>query len=179
MYTVREDGAQAPCGATFRRARQSGAQGPAPAVQNRRARFSFILLLAFFSLLLSACPLYNPAAFIKGQPAPGGQPQAGADDISSTATQATLQWDPPATGGSQVVSYTISYRIHGTTTWTTLATIPATSQPEYTVLRSTLGSGSFDFAVVAVNGTGAISPLHTSLDATADPTSGWYLTWGQ
>jgi hypothetical protein len=139
---------------------------------------AILLLLPFFFL---ACPLYNPAAFVQnpaqgsGNQNPvsgGGQP----NDVQLTASQATLAWDPPASGPS-VVSYTISYRLHGTSTWTTLATIPASSQPSYTVLRSAIGPGSFDFAVASVDSTGVSSPLHTSLDSTADPSTGWYLTW--
>ncbi len=134
------------------------------------------LLLAVFALSLSACPLYNPAAFIQHQTT-NGQQSTGADDILSTATQATLQWNPPASGASQVASYVISFRTHGTSTWNSLATVPASTQPSYVVLRTAIGSGSFDFAVAAVSSTGATSPLHTSLDATADPTTGWYLSW--
>jgi hypothetical protein len=130
-------------------------------------------LLILFSVLLSACPLYNPAAFVQH---PNSQ-QTGPHDITSDAVQVTLEWDPPASGASQVVTYTVSYRVHGTSTWKTLGTVPASAQPSYTVLRSTTGSGSFDFAVAAVDSTGASSPLHTSLDPTADPTTGWYLTW--
>jgi hypothetical protein len=139
-----------------------------------RARLSLIpLVLVLFSLLLSACPLYNPAAFVQSPNTRRTVP----DDIASTATQATLQWDPPASGASQVVNYTLSYRVHGTSAWNTLATVPASATPSYTVLRSTTGAGSFDFAVAAVSSTGAVSPLETSLDPTADPTTGWYLTW--
>ena len=137
----------------------------------RAGLVSKLLPLAFFSLLVSACPLYNPAAFV--------QPRNAPKDILSEATQITLAWDPPASGASQVVSYTVSYRIHGTSTWNTLATVPANAQPTYTVLRSVVGTGSFDFAVAALYSDGVNSPLHTSLDPTADPTSGWYLSWGQ
>ena len=138
-------------------------------------RFRHFLLLTLFSLLLSACPLYNPAAFIQH---PASPDNTSPDNISSAATQAILQWDPVSSGATQVVSYVVSYRVHGGSVWNTLATIPASSQPSYTVLHATLGAGSFDFAVAAVDSTGAVSPLHTSLDTTADPTSGWYLTWG-
>jgi len=134
------------------------------------------LSLAVFVLSLSACPLYNPAAFIQHQTA-NSQQTTGADDILSTATQATLQWNPPASGASQIASYAISYRTHGTSAWSSLGTVPASAQPSYVVLRSAIGSGSFDFAVAAVSSTGATSPLHTSLDPTADPTTGWYLSW--
>ena len=147
------------------------------AVENGFSKFRSsraILPLLLFSLLLSACPLYNPAAFNQH---PNNQQQSGPDDIASTATQVTLEWDPPASGASQVVSYTLSYRAHGTSVWTSLATVAASAQPSYALLRSTTGAGSFDFAVAAVDSTGASSSLHTSLDPTADPTTGWYLTW--
>ncbi len=140
-----------------------------------------VLVLSLFPALF-ACPLYNPEAFLQQQNAQGGSGGSGGtaqgapDNITLAATQTTLAWDPP-TGGATIVSYTISYRVHGTTAWTTLATIAASSQPSYTVLRSATGPGSFDFAVVAVDSTGVTSPVHTSLDSTADPNSGWYLTW--
>ena len=155
----------------------SGSQFPAFRARSDRAPLaSLIILLALLSI--NGCPLYNPAAFIKNEPTTGGQLQAGPNDVQSTAAQATLQWDSPPSGPLQVVSYIVSYRVHGTSNWKMLATVPASSQPEYTVLRSAVGNGSFDFAVAAVDSTGASSPLHTSLDPTADPASGWYLTWG-
>jgi hypothetical protein len=143
-----------------------------PRAQKGCARRSHLLLpLAFVFFLPSACALYNPTAFIKSKDVP--------QEKLSEAAQITLQWDPPASGGSQVVSYAVSYRIHGTSPWQSLATIPAIAQPSYTVLRSVIGTGTFDFAVASVDSSGQTSPLHTSLDPTADPTSGWYLSWGQ
>ena len=134
------------------------------------------LSLVVFVLSLSACPLYNPAAFIQHQTA-NSQQTSGVANILSTATQVTLQWNPPATGVSQIASYAIIYRTHGTSAWNSLATVAASAQPSYVVLRSAIGSGSFDFAVAAVSSTGATSPLATSLDPSADPTTGWYLSW--
>jgi hypothetical protein len=134
----------------------------------RRVRLlSLALPIALLLLGLFGCPLYNPSAFVQH-----------ADEIASIANQLTLQWNPP-TSGPTPVSYTLEYRIHGTTTWQFLATLPATSQPGYTIQHSVLGNGSFDFAVSATDSTGATSPLHTSLDQSADPTSGWFISWGQ
>lgn len=138
----------------------------------RKARARFLLLLPFllaFAFFPVACALYNPASFVEQK----SNPKA----IPITAPQVTLAWDPPASGASNVTSYIVSFRIHGTTSWTTLATIPAVPQPSYTVLYSAVGAGSFDFGVTAVSSTGVDSAEHTSLDATADPTTGWYLNW--
>jgi hypothetical protein len=133
------------------------------------SRIFFLLLpLIFFSLLISGCPLYNPAAFVENPSKP--------EDVLSAATQVTLAWNPPASGASPA-SYVVSYRVHGTSAWTTLAMVAASPQPTYTVLRSVVGAGSFDFAVATVDSTGDTSPVHSSLDSTADPTTGWYLTW--
>ena len=139
---------------------------------SRKARARFFLLLPFllaFSLFHLACALYNPASLLQEKPSPKA--------IPVTAPQVTLQWDPPATGGSSVTSYIVSFRIHGTSSWTTLATIPAALQPSCTVLYTTVGAGSFDFGVTAVSSSGTDSSLHTSLDPTADPATGWYLNW--
>ena len=125
------------------------------------------LLPILLCLLLSACPMFTQYPTGQTRPVP----------ILLTGTQATLQWDPPVTGAAQVVSYTLSYRVHGTSSWNTLATVPASATPSYTVLRSTTGVGSFDFAVASVSSTGGVSSMETSLDSTADPTTGWYITW--
>lgn len=150
---------------------QAGTNGRPPNAKKKRVGLFYLLLgVAVFCFLPSACALYNPAAFI--------QHQTDLNAISSKASQVDLQWDPPASGASQVVSYAVSYRVHGTSAWTPLATVLATAQPSYIVLRTAIGNGEFDFAVAAVDSTGATSPLHTSLDVTADPTTGWFLSWG-
>ena len=128
--------------------------------------FSILILL---SLLLSGCPLYDPAVFVP--------PKSGPVDVLSAAPQITLAWDPPASGS--VAGYIVSYRSHGTSAWIALAAILASTQPSYTIQRSTTGTGIFDFAVAAEDSSGTVSILHTSLDQTADPNSGWFLSWGQ
>ena len=135
-------------------------------IANRALPVALVLLsfLAVFS-----CALYNPASFVQNK----SDPKA----IPITAPQITLQWDPPASGASSVASYVVSFRMHGASSWTTLATIPATATPSYVVPYSAVGAGSFDFGVVAVSSGGTNSPEHTSLDTTADPHSGWYLNW--
>jgi hypothetical protein len=95
----------------------------------------------------------------------------------------TLVWDPPLSDipnrPTEVTSYQIYYREHGTGDWHFLAEIPASPHPGYAVKHSQLGDGLFDFAVRSVVQDGRASALHTSLDNNADPISGWYVLWAQ
>jgi hypothetical protein len=94
--------------------------------------------------------------------------------VSITTNTLTLQWDPPA---SAIDHYKVYYRVHGATDWLALGDVPSGPLPEYVILHSTLGDGEFDFAVVSVNASAMMSDYHTSLDGTAQPDSGWYVSW--
>ena len=104
------------------------------------------MLTGLLGLVLSGCPLFDPAAFLQspqssqssGGSAGGGGGAGSAEAVTTTAAQITLAWDPPATGGS-VDSYTLSYRAHGTSSWTALGTVTASATPTYTVLHSAVG----------------------------------------
>jgi hypothetical protein len=129
------------------------------------------LLLATCALVafsVAGCVLPDYGAFLKASAAPL------AGSVTVTSSQITLQWDPPP---EAVSTYRVYSRTHGGSQWTLLGEAPAASQPEYTIQQTTVGKGEFDFAVVAVDLGGVSSEFHTSLDATADPTSGWYVVW--
>ncbi len=113
------------------------------------------------ALLASGC-----SVFLAGEP-PVSQ-------ITSQTDTLSLAWDPPA---GAVTSYKVFYRAHGTTTWNLFAEIPAQPNPALALHQADFGNGSFDFGVEAVGDTGEESAMHTSLDTTAQPTSGWYLSW--
>ena len=96
--------------------------------------------------------------------------------IGVTDPQVTLAWSPPPSG---VDTYQLLIRVHGTPDWYVLAdAIAAAAEPEYTVLHSdpAVGNGDFDFGVIAVKDAES-SLMHISLDVTAQPDSGWYLSW--
>ena len=86
----------------------------------------------------------------------------------------TLAWDPPP---SEIASYKIFYRSHASGSWILLDEIPTDDDPEYTLFHGDFGNGDYDFGVIAVNTETAESVMHTSLDDTAQPESGWYLSW--
>ncbi len=99
------------------------------------------------------------------------QPPVDSNATLITADQITLQWDPPTETPDH---YDVFYRIHGASDWSELG---QASQADYTVLHSTLGNGQFDFAVASVNTQNVSSGLHSSLDQTAIPSTGWYVEW--
>jgi hypothetical protein len=73
---------------------------------------------------------------------------------SPTASTVTLSWQAPASGGA-VSSYTVQYRITGTTAWSTFATGVANNNDTVTGLSA---STSYDFQIYGVNGGGAGQP---------------------
>ena len=117
----------------------------------------------------SGCAVYFVEEFLE-DPAAGLK---GATPAMATADQVVLAWDAPP---GLVQSYRVYFRIHGETDWVLMEEIPAVPSPQYTVLHSTLGNGQFDFGVIAVYASDE-SAVHTSLDQTASPQTGWYLEW--
>ncbi len=100
-------------------------------------------------------------------------------EVSIGSEEITLTWDPPP---SSIKEYKVLYRDHGTTGWTEKAVIPAVPSPpppEYTFYNADLGNGAFDFAVLAVDNDDNESAIHSSLDGTASPSSGWYIIWNR
>ena len=157
--------------------------GGAMKVSNR-----FLLKAAFFAmatalLSISGCSLLLMSQWKQGSGTSSGTGtgEGSGEEAGSGFTQyaienetVTVAWDPPA---GDVVSYKLFYRLHETGTWSLVAEVPAQSDPSITLNHADFGNGSFDFGVVAVADGGAESPMHTSLDNTAQPTSGWYLIW--
>lgn len=93
----------------------------------------------------------------------------------------TLAWDP---GGPEipndpnfVVRYNIYYRNHGSYYWRFLMKIESSGNPECLITDKEIDYGRYDFAVSAINEQGETSALHSSLDSSANPFSGWYINW--
>jgi hypothetical protein len=134
-----------------------------------------IIFVIVFAFEFSGCALPDLGSFVKDTgTTKTTETTTTQQQITWSADQLTLQWDPPA---ETVANYDVFYRVHGSSGWNSLGEITAVSSPEYVVQHSTLGNGVFDFAVVAKNAEGDTSDYHTSLDSTADPSTGWYVTW--
>jgi hypothetical protein len=127
-----------------------------------------VLVGSIVVALFSGCAMHDPDFFeefvINGQ----------AIEVHSQQDTVTIAWDPPAT---PVQAYRIYYREHGDVVWIYLDEVSATGSPEYVLHISQFGEGSYDFGVSAVDPSDTESDIHTSLDITADPTTGWYLNW--
>lgn len=93
----------------------------------------------------------------------------------------TLAWDPPVSDipnePTEVASYQVYSRQDDSPHWRYLGEVPGVRHPEYTVEHRLLGDGLYEFAVRAITVGGHVSPLHTSLDSSADPICGWLVLW--
>jgi hypothetical protein len=137
----------------------------------KRVSILFLLAGAAFAILLSACVLPNTTAFLKPEQTTGESIQL----MQVSADNIVLQWDASA---GDVASYSVYYRTHGTSNWILLGDAGAAPPPQYGVPYAAMpGNGKYDFAVVAVGGSGQKSSYHTSLDPTASPSTGWYVSW--
>jgi len=105
---------------------------------------------------------------------PGTETYSEPEKYWVATTEITLAWDPSP---SEVAFYRLYCRSHGTVEWTLIAEVSSAGALEYTVDQGSFGNGDFNFGVVAVTVDAVESAMHTSLDATAYPTKGWYLHW--
>ena len=146
----------------------------------KQARIILSSVLAGLLFYSSGCTMYMAAAFQNSKASGGVQEEEGSlatdpQGVSTSAGEVTLAWDPPP---SAVASYRVLFRIHDTTDWYSLTDeLPAEPVPQLTVQHGDVGSGIFDFGVIAVNAESAESALHMSLETTAQPDTGWYLVW--
>jgi len=146
----------------------------------KSVKILLLSLLAGLLLYLAGCTMYMAVAFrySTAEVAGGGGEEHGATDpqeVSSTAAEVTLAWDPPP---SSIAAYRVLFRIHDCSSWYSLDDdLAAEPAPEFTVQHTAVGSGIFDFGVIAVDAEDAESAMHLSLETTAQPDTGWYLVW--
>jgi len=108
-------------------------------------------------------------------PVPGTDPDPAPvepERIVLNTAEFTLMWDPPAVSG---VSFKLYSRPQGSSTWSVL--LDNLVSPQATINQTHLSYGTYEFAVSSVNASGDESVLHTSLDANADPSTGWFIEW--
>ena len=135
---------------------------------------SILILIAAVFAATSGCSLYLLQNLEATGSTPDPESDGGAEKVLCTTEEVTLAWDPPP---SDIASYKIFYRTHESGSWILFDETPADDDPEYTLYHGDFGNGDYDFGVVAVDAETAESDMHTSLDDTAQPASGWFLSW--
>ena len=145
-----------------------------------------ILICALLVLPLLGCPMYTAVGFKYAEASDGesvgdgGTTGTDPDEIEVTADTVTLAWDEPS---PDIDYYRLVFRIHGANppaSWLVIEeNMSAAPSPEYTLNNGDIGNGIFDFGVVAkdLDADTEESALHSSLDTTAQPDTGWYLIW--
>ena len=143
-------------------------------------RTLYLIMLFCIIAVASSCALATISSF-KYSKETNIEADDGADigndpeELFSVDDRITLAWDAPP---SAVDTYKVLLRVHDTQDWLLLQdNISAAAPLEYTVLHEPALNGLWDFGVVAVDDMGEESVVHTSMDVTADPSSGWYLIW--
>ncbi len=104
-----------------------------------------------------------------------------ATEIIIRSERFTLAWDNNEitipNESSSIKCYKIYYKFHNATTWTFLKNTPDGKTVEISISKDILDYGIYDFGVAAQYNDDSISELHSSLDKSADPITGWYLNW--
>jgi len=95
--------------------------------------------------------------------------------IEITEEEFTIAWDYEYQNGFPD-EYRMYYRHRGEDSWVLLSSVPSDSDPSFLISRDILAYGTYEFAVSSVEA-GNESDLHTSMDDTADPGTGWYVDW--
>lgn len=158
-------------------------------MKDHRTDKMVVLIIAVLSLFgISGCA--NPLqlrvpSFVEQDGAPA-EPVADEDDdaavvpepvsavqrVSVKATEFSIAWDyDQETAGS----FTVYYRIVTSGQW--LLLMAGLTAPSFDIDDSMLEYGEYEFAVSFTPENGEESGLHTSLDTTAMPNTGWYIAW--
>lgn len=87
----------------------------------------------------------------------------------------SIVWDPDSQSGIPD-SYRMYFRSRGDEPWNLLSEVVPDIEPAFTISQDNLSYGIYEFAVSAVAG-GIESDLHTSMDDTASPGTGWFVDW--
>jgi hypothetical protein len=96
------------------------------------------------------------------------------EEIFRSAFLVTLNWSYDDI--TVIESYNVYYKAQGESSWILLDNVPA-ALPLLEISNTQIGDGTWVFGVSALDSLGNESDIHSSLEATADPATGWYLLW--
>jgi len=132
-------------------------------------KFLYIFLISFFFIpLLYSCAMPTISRFS------ADEQSREVEELFRTTTSISLAWnyDTP----SEVDYFKMYYKPHGSNDWAYLDSTN-TATPVFEISHDSVGDGSWDFGVTSINLSGTESDIHSSLDTTAEPDTGWYLLW--
>jgi len=126
-----------------------------------------ILLLILFLIFLGGCTLFVDDEY--------DEPR----EILVRDNYVTIEWDNPIylIKSGEAESQMIYIRAHGTENWQLMDEVDFSIVPSYTIRRADLKPGKYDFGVSVKTKDGKISKIHSSLDTSASPATGWYIFW--
>ena len=129
------------------------------------------LLLILVSIVSCRLPLYT--SFLhKSYPLSSNE---SGERIEITEDTFTIAWDYDPMSGIPDL-YRMYYRNRGDELWNLLSEVNPDIEPTFIITQDNLSFGIYEFAVSAVSG-GVESDLHTSMDDTASPGTGWFVDW--
>ena len=140
----------------------------------RRSAVNISIIISVLLILISLASCRMPLDSFPGKPAPLSFTEPG-ERIEITEDTFTIAWDPDPQGGIPD-SYRMYFRSLGNETWSLLSEVVPDMEPMFTITQDNLSFGIYEFAVSAVVG-GIESDLHTSMDKTASPGTGWFVDW--
>ncbi|MFZ7131897.1 MAG: hypothetical protein ACOWWR_06025 [Eubacteriales bacterium] len=102
-----------------------------------------------------------------------------AQEIMVRGNYLTIEWDNPffIEEANKIKTYRIFIRSHGTYGWTFVSGKAYSEQTSFTIEKGDLRSGKYDIGVAIVTTDGEMTAIHSSLDNTAIPQTGWYIFW--
>jgi len=95
--------------------------------------------------------------------------------IEITNDTFTIAWDPDPQSGTPD-AYRVYFRNRGEEAWNFLSDAAPDMEPSFLINQDNLSFGIYEFAVSEVVA-GVESDLHTSMDDTANPGTGWFVDW--
>lgn len=128
---------------------------------------AYFLILLYFIFCMNSCRLFLSDSIDKPH------------EIIVTSNYITIEWDNPVffSKTNTIESYNIYFRKHGYYQWLFYSEVDYKRIPSFTFDSGDFTPGKYDFGVSAVTTDGRESKIHSSLDSSASPSTGWYIFW--
>ena len=136
-----------------------------------KRRKTYALNLLLFILLLTTCSRLSSPFFINHNNCPR--------EIIIYEDYFNLEWDNPAElqQTNSILLHKIYIRKHGDIDWQLVKEIDSGVKTSCIIRGDEFEPNKYDIGVSFVTTDGTESAIHSSLDKTASPPTGWYIFW--